>query len=121
MSDVTTIVERYFAIWNETDQAQRRVLIIQTWSDDASYLDPMLAGDGPDGIDAMIAAVQQQAPGHLFRQVGEVDSHHDRVRFSWELVGPDGGAPLYAGTDFGTLASDGRLQTVVGFLDRVPS
>jgi len=121
MSDAAGTVERYLAIWNETDPAQRRAMIAQTWSDDASYLDPMMAGDGPDGIDAMIAGVQQQATGLQFRQVGTVDSHNDRVRFSWELVGPNGGEPVYAGTDFATLAADGRLQTVTGFLDRVPS
>lgn len=121
MSAATTVVERYLAIWNETDRAQRRALITQTWSDDATYLDPMMAGDGPDGIDAMIAAVQQQAPGLKFRQTGVADSHHDHVRFSWELVGPASDEPVYAGTDFATLAADGRLQTVIGFLDRVPS
>lgn len=121
MSDAVTIVERYLAIWNETDQAQRRALIAQTWSDDATYLDPMMVGDGPDGIDAMIAGVQQQAAGLTFRQVGAADSHHECVRFSWELVGPNGGEPIYAGTDFGVMAADGRLQSVTGFLDRVPS
>lgn len=121
MSDVTTTVERYFAVWNETDPERRRALIAQTWSADASYLDPMMAGDGPDGIDAMVATVQQQAPGHRFRQVGATDSHHDRVRFGWEMVGPDGGEAIYAGTDFGIIAGDGRLQTITGFLDRVPS
>ena len=121
MSDATAVIERYFAIWNEPDQERRRALIAETWTDDATYLDPMMAGDGPDGIDAMIAGVQQQATGLQFRQVGTVDSHNDRVRFSWELVGPNGGEPVYAGTDFATLAADGRLQTVTGFLDRVPS
>jgi hypothetical protein len=81
MSYATHVIDRYIAIWNETDPARRRELIAQTWSEDASYLDPLMAGDGAEGIDAMIAAVQQQFPGHQFRLLGDVDTHHDRVRF----------------------------------------
>jgi hypothetical protein len=119
MSDVSNVIDGYVAIWNETDPARRRAINARTWSSDASYLDPMLAGDRPDGIDAMIAAVHQQLPGHQLRLAGPVDAHHDRVRFAWEIVGPDD-APVFAGVDFGTLASDGRLRAITGFLDRVP-
>lgn len=120
MSDATHVIERYIAIWNETDPARRRDLIARTWTEDASYLDPLMAGEGPDGIDAMIAGVQQQFPGHRFRLLGEVDHHHDRVRFAWELGPGDGQPPLVAGTDFGVVAPDGRLRSVTGFLDRMP-
>src|SRR4051812_4652623 len=96
MSDVTQVVDRYIAIWNETNPEQRRDLITRTWSEDASYLDPLMKGDGPAEIDAMIAAVQQQFPGHQFRLLGPVDSHNDRVRFAWELTPGDGQPPLVA-------------------------
>ena len=45
------------------------------------------------------------------------DAHNDRVRFAWRLHGPDGGVPVAAGTDFGTVAEDGRLASVTGFLE----
>jgi hypothetical protein len=120
MSDVTTVVDRYFAVWNEADPARRQDLIARTWSDDASYRDPLLSADGPEGIDTMVGAVHEQLPGHRFRLAGAIDSHHDRVRFAWELVGPQDDAPVYAGVDFGVIAPDGRLQAITGFLDRVP-
>ena len=44
----------------------------------------------------------------------------NRVRFAWELAA-DGQPPLVAGVDFGVLAPDGRLRTITGFLDRVPT
>src|SRR5215213_4903609 len=90
-NDFAGVVDRYFAAWNETDAARRRALIAQTWADDASYLDPLMQGQGHAGIDAMIAAVQQQFAGHQFRQISAVDAHHDRLRFSWELA-PERGA-----------------------------
>jgi hypothetical protein len=38
------------------------------------------------------------------------------VRFTWHLVPAHGGAPVALGFDFGTLATDGRLEAVTGFL-----
>jgi hypothetical protein len=119
MSDVHTVIDQYFAAWNEPDAARRGDLIAQVWAEGASYLDPLMEGDGHAGINAMIQGVQAQFLGHRFRQIGKADAHHNRVRFSWELA-PEGGAMLVAGTDFATLTDDGRLQSVIGFLDHAP-
>lgn len=118
--DVASLVDRYFATWNATDAGRRRELIAQTWSDDAVYLDPLMQGDGHAGIDAMLQAVQAQFAGLAFRRIGEIDAHHDCVRFSWELARPDGAA-VAGGTDFGRLTADGRLRAVTGFIDFMPT
>jgi len=120
MSDLTDLIDRYIAMWNETDAARRRELIARTWTDTASYLDPMLQGEGQAGIDAMVQGVQARFPGHQFRRTSEVDTHHDRVRFSWALAA-EGGAALVTGTDVGVVAADGRLQTITGFFDQAPA
>jgi hypothetical protein len=119
MEQHQSIVERYLAIWNEVDAAQRQDQIARTWADDAYYIDPLMEGDGHAGINALVQAVQQQFPDFRFRQLGAVDGHHSYVRFSWEL-GPEGEPAPIAGSDVATLSPDGRLQRVVGFLDRVP-
>ena len=116
-TEIATVVDGYIAMWNETSQDRRREIIAGTWTDDASYLDPMMSGDGPDGIDAMVAAAQQQFPGHRFELTHGPDAHNDRVRFAWKLVGEPGTAPVAAGVDFGTVASDGRLRAVTGFIE----
>jgi hypothetical protein len=118
MSDVQEVVDRYIATWNETDPARRRDLIARTWTETGRYIDPLMSGAGHDGIDAMVAGVQAQLPGHRFRRAGEVDTHHDYVRFAWEL-GPAEGAPMARGVDFGVMA-DGRLEAITGFLDAAP-
>jgi hypothetical protein len=120
MNNANELVNHYFAVWNETDAARRRQLIAQTWTDDASYLDPLMRGDGHAGIDAMVQRVQEHYVGHRFRQLNSVDAHNNHLRFSWELT-PEGGPMLAAGTDFAVVADDGRLQTVIGFLDHVPT
>lgn len=123
MNDATidladTLVERYLAAWNATDAAERRALIAATWTEDASYVDPVAQSTAHDGIDAMIAGVQARFPGMRFTRLGAVDAHHDRIRFAWSLA-PEGAAPLVQGTDFGVL-QDGRLRAVTGFFDLLP-
>ena len=118
MSNFTDLIDRYIAIWNETDAKRRRDLIARTWTEDSTYLDPLMRGEGHGGIDSMIQGVQAQFPGLLFRRTSEVDAHNDRVRFTWEL-GPEGGPALAGGVDFG-LITGGRLQAITGFLDFAP-
>jgi SnoaL-like domain len=117
MANTETLVDNYIAMWNEDDPAQRRELVARTVSPDASYLDPLMSGEGVDGIDAMIAGAQQQYPGHRFALVGEPDTHHDRVRFSWTIA-PDGGDPIAIGHDFATVDADGRMRSITGFLEQ---
>jgi hypothetical protein len=74
-----------------------------------------MAGDGPDAIAAMIGGAQRQFPGHRFELSAGPDAHNDRVRFAWTLVGA--GGPVAAGVDFATVAADGRLREVTGFLE----
>ncbi len=119
MTNVTALIDRYIDGWNETDPMRRRDLLARTWTETASYVDPMLQSDGLAGIDAMIGQVQERFPGHRFRRTGAVETHHDRVRFTWSLA-PEGGQPLVDGTDFGVVA-DGRLQSITGFFDRAPT
>ena len=120
MSDITATVETYFAMWNETDRTARTALIERAWADDASYVDPMLEAEGHAGLDQMVAGVQAQFPGHRFRRLSGVDVHHDRVRFAWDLVAPDG-AVTVAGVDVGQLAADGRLRSITGFFGDPPA
>jgi SnoaL-like domain len=117
MADVTTTVDEYIAAWNAIDAAERRDLVARVFTDDATYLDPMLEGTGTDGIDAMIAGAQTQFPGARFELAGPPDAHHDVVRFSWHLYGPDG-AKMITGHDYAQLPDDGRLRAVTGFLDQ---
>ena len=121
MPDVTTLVQDYIASFNESDPARRRELIDRVWADDATYLDPVMAGDGRDGIDRMVAAAQAQFPGHRFEPTLAPDAHHDRVRFGWRLVSEADGATVAAGTDFGVLTGDGRLRSITGFLEAPPA
>lgn len=113
------LITNYLACWNETDADARRALIEQHWSETATYVDPMAEVAGRDDLNATLGAVQQQFPGFVFAPVGDVDAHHDQARFQWGL-GPAGLEPVVIGFDVVRTDADGRIERVLGFLDRVP-
>jgi hypothetical protein len=119
MTDVKTIAARYIDLWNERTPARRREILSQNWARDARYVDPLMSGDGHDGVDALIAGVQQRFPDFKFKLIGEPNGYGDHVRFSWGL-GPEGCEAPIKGTDFAVL-SDNRIQRITGFLDQVPA
>nr|BFE75096.1 hypothetical protein GCM10020092_083970 [Actinoplanes digitatis] len=63
---------------------------------------------------------QDRFPGLVFTPGGPVDAHHDQARFTWHL-GPAGGEPLVVGFDVAEFGPDGRIRTVLGFIDRAPA
>ncbi|MGH3311057.1 MAG: nuclear transport factor 2 family protein [Streptomyces sp.] len=120
MNQYETAVTRYFEAWNAPDPAHREKAVAAAWTEDASYTDPLAEVRGHDQLAALITGAREQFPGFAFELTGTVDGHHDTARFSWELRGADGAAPV-AGSDVLTLAGDGRIRSVFGFLDRVPA
>ncbi len=118
MTDATTIARHYIDVWNERTPSRRREILSRNWTSDAKYVDPLMSGDGLDGVDALIAGVQQRFPDFKFKLIGEPNGYGDHVRFSWGL-GPDGVDSPIKGTDFAVL-KEGRIRSSIGFLDQVP-
>jgi hypothetical protein len=119
MAELDTIAGNYIAAWNETDAARREALLETAFAADVHYHDPLMQGDGRDGIAALIDGVQQRFPGFRFALKGKPDGYADKIRFSWEL-GPQGGEARIGGTDI-CVIEGGRLKSVTGFLDKVPA
>ena len=71
MTDVNTIASRYIELWNERTPSRRREMLSQHWAKDAKYVDPLMSGDGHDGVDALIAGVQQRFPDFRFKLIGK--------------------------------------------------
>jgi hypothetical protein len=118
MTDASNTAERYIAIWNEEDADRRRALIAESWAENATYIDPLMRGEGHEQINALVEAVQTSFPGFRFNLIGAADGYGHNLRFSWGL-GPDGSEAIIKGTDF-ALLEGGRLKAVHGFLDLVP-
>jgi hypothetical protein len=118
MTDINHVAKGYIELWNERTASRRREMLSQNWTADAKYVDPLMSGDGLDGVDALITGVQQRFPDFNFKLIGEPNGYGDHMRFSWGL-GPDGADSPIKGTDF-ALLKDGRIRSITGFLDQVP-
>jgi len=119
-TDSTTTADRYLAALNEPDPALRRELIAAAWSPLGSLTDPPAGATGHEGVAAIADGLHAQFPGHAFRRTSGVDGHHDRIRFGWELVAPDG-TPVLTGLDVADVMEDGRVGAVTGFFGDLPS
>lgn len=111
--------ETYLAVWNETDSEARSGMLSKTWDEAASYVDPLGEVVGIEAISAVIDAAHSQYPGYVFSPVGDVDLHHDVARFQWGL-GMPGEPPAAVGFDVVSTSPDGRIQSVIGFIDKMP-
>lgn len=120
MTDYTALAESYLDIWNETDAARRRALADDLFAPTCQFTDPLARAEGPAAIEAVIEQAQQQFAGHRLRLGGSVDGHHDQFRFVWELVSDDA-APVVVGFDVLVTGPDGKVEQVLGFLDKVPA
>ena len=121
MDNATALVERYLDTWNERDADARLARVAALWSEPAAYTDPLASVEGREAIAQLIGAVQAQAPGHVFRLLDGVDAHHNVARFRWELVPEQGGESVAIGFDVAVTDGDGRIGSVVGFLDKAPA
>jgi len=119
VESVDVIIDAYVASWNETDPAKRKSALATSCAASASYRDPVMVSDGQAGLDAMLAGVQAKFPGFVLKRISKVDSHNGAVRFAWSL-GPASGPSVVEGVDFATLSADGKLASIVGFIDKMP-
>jgi hypothetical protein len=119
MTDLNRIAENYIRAWNEADAVRRKPLLETAFTGDVSYRDPIMQGDGRDGVGTLIDGVHRRFAGFRFSLKGLPDGFADRIRFSWAL-GPEGAEPIVEGTDIGVIEG-GRLSSVTGFLDKVPA
>ena len=122
MTDVTTsmqtvaadaLIDRYIAIWNETDATVRQELIALTWAEDCHYKDPALEGAGREEIDAMTAGFQNAYPDHRFERVGGAVFDEHKLRFGWKLIAPTG-ETFITGEDACELSEEGLFISITG-------
>src|SRR5690625_450326 len=120
MTKFTALIQAYLNTWNETDPTARKEAIREVWEVSGRYSDPLAVAQGHEEIDRTIAAVQQQFPAMTFELLGEIDAHGDQARFRWQL-GAMGKKPVAIGFDVMVTGQRGKVQSVLGFLDQIPS
>jgi hypothetical protein len=114
-SDVTSLIDRYCAVWNEPDADSRKELLEAVWAERATYTDPRADTVGADELLVHIASIRMSRPGAKIVRTTAVDLHHGVARFGWRVVEADG-TPLPEGLDIAELSPDGkRIARIIGF------
>lgn len=85
MPDYRHTIARYFDMWNQPDPATRYRIIRRLWTEDAVSADPTTRVSGHEQIAAMVARFHEDFAGHRLVPTGEIQQHHDRACFHWQL------------------------------------
>jgi hypothetical protein len=130
MTETHAFAEKYVALWNEPDAAERRRMIAELWTEDGRHIlqppeeireiaaqpgiamSAILAAQGYAEIEARAASVYEHwvgSEGLSFRGRDDADRLGDVVKLHWEAIATDG-AVFGVGLSFLVLAGDGRIQ-----------
>lgn len=119
--NIEAMVERYVASWGQEDADIRRQVINELWSPDAVYSNATTEFRGLKGIEEAVTEAWDMFMSKGFTtKVGRVDTHHDAVRYTWELYAPDKSEPVALGTQVVTLDQHGRMLRDFQFVDKAP-
>lgn len=113
MSEINQLVDRYMALWHESDAELRRKGIAELWVEDGAQFISSREFRGYNELEERIASAHKQFVqdgGFVFRPSGNIAAHHNAVKLNWEMVPASGGEVAAVGTIFLLLSDDGRIH-----------
>ena len=114
----TLLTRNLHEVFGENDQARRRAVIDEIFTEDCVFYDPMGGVyQGRDEIDRVAGEVRATHPDFRYQPTAEPEEVGNGGRLRW-VDGRPGEAPAYAGTDF-IIARDGRIAAVYLFFDKL--
>jgi uncharacterized protein YndB with AHSA1/START domain len=112
--DVGALVDAWFTMWSDADDASRTSRLRALAAPDVRMRDRFSCVEGIDELTTHIAAAQRFMPGLRLQRDGDARHCQGVVLAAWTAVGPDG-QPRGRGTNVFTLSPDGRIESVTGF------
>ncbi|MFZ4215603.1 nuclear transport factor 2 family protein, partial [Pantoea endophytica] len=109
------LIDRHFAIWNNTDAVEREKAFAAVYSSDFFVADYDGLNAGTDRVNAAISKVQSHHPGFIFTPAA-VEWIHGFARVTWGY-GPKDNPYLVRGEDVFTV-SEGKLSSARVFLNK---
>ncbi len=106
-------IERYFQAWNQTDIDTINTTLQSCWVAGGTYIDPLNALTGVDGLAAIIQHTQDGVPGRIVTLTSRVDFYHGSGRYTWAFTKPNGDKT--EGFDYIEYDGDNRLTRLVSF------
>ncbi len=104
----------YWSAWNERDPDLLRPHLDRAVEADLVWNDPRDSFVGIDELEAAVRRLHESKPHYRFAIVSEIDHHHDRYRYRWDMI--RGERVLLEGLDVVTIsARTGLIARVDGF------
>ncbi len=114
-SGLQQLIDRHFAIWNNTDAAERAKAFAAVYTSNFFVADHDGLNEGTEHVNAAISKVQSQHPGFIFTPA-PAEWNHGIARVTWGY-GTKDNPHLVRGEDVFTL-SDGRLSSARVFISK---
>ena len=112
MMNLTGLVDRYVAVWNEADANERRKRIRSLWAPDGTTCNRLQEACGYEAIEARVAGSWDKwirEGKYRFRPM-KSDSHHEIIKFDWMMEKVPAGEVDSTGVSFLVLDSSGVIQ-----------
>ena len=107
------------AAWNEHDPSKLRQLVEASLTEDVAFTDPHYQIVGIDAFIEQVSEVRAREVQAKLMPTSGVDMHHDRARYSWVLLRPDG--TRLDGFDAVELdLHQGKIRRIDGFFGPLP-
>lgn len=124
MTETTTTtheetVARYLRFWNAATPEEQRRLAAETLTEGIEYRAPVGLLEGPQALIDFRDRASQHLGALSFHRHGDIQVHHDRARLPWRIEA-HGDETFAAGVDVLTFDAEGRVSSVVAFLDKAP-
>jgi hypothetical protein len=105
---------RYWTAWNESDLDRLEDHLRHAVTPNVVWNDPRDSFQGIDALAANMRALKSSKPRYRFHIASEIDGHHHRLRYRWNMVSRQ--RTLMEGLDVVTLcATTGLIERVDGF------
>ena len=121
MQTPTQLIDRYVALWMEPDTDKRRTEIVALWSPDGIHYSPSHTCHGYQALEQRVTGSYQRsiAPGvNYFRSAGNVQTHHNVVRFNWHMARKTDDHIVAVGSELFVLDDEGRIAADYQFIER---
>ena len=123
MNAYNRLIDRYVAMWNETDPERRQELIAELWSEDCLHSNKRAEWRGHAAMMERVTGSYEKSirgGGYRFEAMGNTEGYRNVVRFNWYMRPADGGPIAAKGFDLLVLEDDGRIAADYQFIDPMP-
>lgn len=104
---------KMLAVWNTTDEDEKRALVDAALEHNVHFVDPNHNIVGREPFLKMVSQVQAGIPGAVYSRRSRIDIQNNHCRYHWAIH--MNGQQLLQGFDMTEVNDAGRVVKVVGF------